>query len=303
MNKFLKRYTPLLLYFLGDVYAVTNVSEQKRSFREEASLWFDNRVNDLDRYLAGAKYSKRDGDSRITLHLEAIFEAAGKKTYRRNLSAHMDLPNLQEKWRLIFTTYSRDADRIEIERNRLKKSKGVDKIGTFFDFTKTLGDFKTRFEPRLVISDHLEVAYRLSFQNKVDQGLYVFDPHLMLFATGKDGTGVFLGLTQSLHLSQELRFDLVNDLQYADGYNLFETNNGFALELRPKASLRFRYSFIGESASRPVYSVKRWVMGFEHYWLNSKEDLEIGVSPILSWPRRNGFNRVSECHIQSSLKF
>ncbi len=129
---------------------------------QSVSDLIDASATTLDLFLAKQKYVSQKNLTELTLYNNYAIKEAGTRIYHPSLGLRLDLPNLQRKWQLKFTTYDVDSTERGVARNR-RRTSNEEKIGTSLGFFSELGALKTELRPLLEFRPQFETSYLLKF--------------------------------------------------------------------------------------------------------------------------------------------
>ncbi|MEC9282874.1 MAG: hypothetical protein VX642_09190 [Bdellovibrionota bacterium] len=280
----------------GEVLIRKNIqiSEEVNTFAEE-----------IDMFLSGDDYSSKDNESSLVVVNQFDYSEGGEFVYKPLVNFHLRLPNLEEKFRLNFSSYDSDESTRGVNRNRVQRNNPDESFGTSINWVRRFGKIDVDLRPRLEISPGVGVSWRLRFEQKINWARkMLFRPNLALYAKPRDGTGVFTTFNNYWAYSPKLTYILINEWEYQNKENLLQANNGFALEqLLGGDSYYFLHQIVFESTNRPKYHLDSIVVssGFHHNWLYRV--LTYKLSPYLSFEKENYFKGRAGIRLEVQMIF
>lgn len=243
--------------------------------------------NKLDMLLTGEKTTNEKTKSSLTIrNLGYWSEGTSAITYKPRFDLRLHLPNLQEKWSVNFTSYDDDQEEVGIRRNRLQTSAPPESYGANVVLLKKLGKIDVTFRPKLQLRDkRVSTAHLLRFQSEADMKTYKIIPRLELFARADTGTGELAALNFEYEFNNKLTGTLVNEEEYVDLNNLFNTNHEIGLSHELNETQALKYAILFESNNKPNFHLEQFTtyINFRHSLYNNK--LAYSLSPRLVFPR------------------
>lgn len=280
----------------GEIFIRKNIeiSEEVNTFAEE-----------IDMFLSGDDYTSKDNESSLVIVNQFDYSEGGEFSYNPLVNFHLRLPNLEEKFKLNFSSYDSDEASRGVNRSRVQRNNPDESFGTSINWEKTLGDVDVDLRPRLEVSPGVGVSWRLKFEQKINWAKkMLFRPNIAFYAKPRDGTGIFTTFSNYWAYSPKLTFILLNEWEYQNKENLLQANNGFALEqLLGGDSYYFLHQVIFESTNRPKYNLDSIVVssGFHHNWLYRV--LTYKLSPYLSFEREYNFKGRAGIRLEVQMIF
>ena len=222
------------------------------------SEWFDGLAEGLDIFLAGKKRTTKENKTRVMIE-NATYSSEGEGLKNTtNLNVNLRLPNLEDYWQLMFTSYDENEEKRELPNRYLRKQPREKNYGASVGVFKNLGKVRTTFQPRIELRDPLKVSHTLRFESRAEYEKHKINPKLEFFASPDKGTGVFGGLNFSLYLNESFSFSMVNGVEYEDRENKMSTTNGFILGqgITPKSSMSYAVMF--DCNNRATYHLENY---------------------------------------------
>ncbi len=225
--------------------------------------------------------------------------------YRPRLGINLRLPNVLKKLRLKITTYDEDAEERGINKYRARPEEIVEEdYGIGIDFIEQLGQFSTRFRPRVELRrGKIETSGIFAITSSANSGMLTFSPELQIFARSDTGLGQFLGLNVDLALDHSSQLSLITEAQYNVPTQLLSTNNGFRFHFNFSDKFSQLSSLIFEADNDPKYRLKRTVVksSFVHrVFVNA---LHYRLTPYVLYEKPTGFKPVVGVDLMVELIF
>lgn len=250
----------------------------------------DKLAEKIDLYAANAKYADKDNKTTLKLISNFSIREGGQSVYSPQVGVKLNLPNLQEKLQLRFTTYNEDQEERGINESRYKSIPNERNYGTSLALFQELGDIAVEFRPRLEFTDKLQTSYLFKFTSEAEIGGFTIDPEVQLFARSDTGTGQFVSLNFDYSIDQENLVSLINEEQYTDGDNTLTTNHGFRWDHIYSKDTSQQTRLIFESNNRATYHLERYVLSstLGHKLYNNI--LHYAVTPVLTFEKTKSFH-------------
>jgi hypothetical protein len=250
----------------------------------------DKIAESIDIYAANAKFADKHNKTTIKLISSFALREGGEKVYSPQLGVKLNLPNLQEKLQLRFTTYDEDSEERGINENRYKSIQNEKNYGTSLALFQELGDIAVEFRPRLEFTDRFETSYLFKFTSEAKIGEFKIDPEIQLFARSDAGTGQFFSLNFDYQLDQKNQMTLINEEQYTDGDNTLTTNHGIRWNHTHSDSTSQQTRLIFESNNRNTYHLERYVLSSTLTHKLYHNILHYSVTPLLTFEKEKTFH-------------
>ncbi len=244
----------------------------------------------IDLFAANAQYADKDNKTQLKLISNFSIRESGERVYSPQIGAKINLPNLQEKLQLRFTTYNEDTEDRGINESRYNSVANEKNYGTSLALFQELGDIAVEFRPRLEFTDRFETSYLFKFTSEAEIGAFTIDPEIQLFARSDTGTGQFASLNFDYSVNQENMVTLVNEEQYTDGDNTLTTNHGIRWDHIHTKDTSQQTRLIFESNNRATYHLERYVLSSTvgHKLYNNV--LHYSVTPLLIFEKEKSFH-------------
>lgn len=253
----------------------------------------DSMSNKLDMILTGEKTTNKKTTSKLVLRNDFYtYEGRKQIDYKLRADVRLNLPNLEEKWTLNFTSYDDDEDERGIQRNRLKTANRPENYGASVMLLKKLGDVDFTFRPKLQLVDkRIVTSHLLRFESEADMKTYKIVPRLELFAKATTGTGQLFAINFEYMINEKFVVALINEEEYVDFQNQLSTNHELALLQSLSETKSLKYATLFESSSEPdnfhltQYS---FYVAYKHMLYENK--LHYAMSPRLLFPESTGYS-------------
>jgi hypothetical protein len=250
----------------------------------------DKIAEKIDIYAANAKFANKDNRTTLKLISNFSIREDGERVYSPQIGVKLNLPNLQEKLQLRFTTYNEDQEERGINESRYQSIPNEKTYGTSLALFQELGDIAVEFRPRLEFTNRFETSYLFKFSSEAEIGAFAIDPEVQLFARSDTGTGQFVSLNFDYSIGQEDLMSLINEEQYTDGDNTLTTNHGIKWDHTYSKDTSQKTRLIFESNNRKTYHLERYVLSstLEHKLYNNI--LHYSVTPLLTFEKTKSFH-------------
>lgn len=267
------------------------------------SEWFDSLAEGLDLFLAGRKITSRTNDSAIQIENSTVSQSGKALTNSSSLGVRLQLPNLEEYWKLKFTTYDEQEDKRNLRNRVLRQTVRERNYGATVGVYRKLGQIRTSFEPRIELQDPLKVSHSLTFESVADMKTYEINPKLEFYANATTGTGVYQSLNFNFQYSKTYSMTLINQGDYQEKTHLYSVTNGvsFGHVLTEKSSLS--YNFIFNSNNQPNYHLEAYNFSISCHQLIYKKILDFQIIPNWDFQEDLGFRGVPGLTVNFNFNF
>ncbi len=264
---------------------------------KEISSWLDRKVEQVDLFLVGkSKSNIKNNSSFRVINSTGSFEGDNFKN-NTTISINPKLPNLERFLRINLSTYvERDAylrsqRNLQDENEELQDQDHIDlnQPKENLNWVYELMTFDAYFEPRIQLSDPLQISNTLGFKSQTRIGKLQIDPKFEFFADATKGLGVFKALNFTYHLSRSFEFRLSNEGEYEDRINKYTVNNGLTLNQLVSDRNSLGYGVALTSTNRPNYHLKsyRTFVLWNHTFY--KKVIDFQLIPEVEFERARGF--------------
>jgi hypothetical protein len=278
-------------------------TEKVFGFNESLSSWIDRRARSLDLALSGAKYTNQNEDSTAVVSQEVFAVEGNPIKYKLDFDLDLALPNVQKKYKIMFSNYNRNEVRRSGYSRRKFRDDPSSNYGATFSFLQKIGDFDVTFQPRIKIQDPIATYYNLRFESKVNRGKFDFYTRFEFFADSDKGTGQFTSFTFRRAFWDNWANSLVFEEEYQDGRNLFSTLQGYTVHYQINNEMTLNQSFVFSSNNKVHYRLEDVSIGpsFTHMLL--PKELEYSVNYTHIYNRNYDFRGRSSGSIIVSMIF
>lgn len=267
------------------------------------SQTLDQWADGIDLFLMGKRITKRKNETSVRLENSSYFMESENFRNTWNIHADLKLPNLEDYWRLKFTSYDQNEDRRGVQRDYLRRTPRQQNYGATLGLLRSFGPVKTSFAPRIELSSPLRVSHSLSFESVGELENYQINPKIEFFANPDKGTGVFLALNFNVRLTDAYSLSFLNDGEYEENLNLFTVNNGLSLGHFLNERMGISYNVVFTSNNRPHYHLESYSLSvaWSHTIYNRILDYEI--IPHLDFYRTSSFKGRAGLIVNLNLTF
>ena len=172
--------------------------------------------------------------------------------YKTDIDLQLRLPNLEEKYKLVFSNYNESKERRSAYASTQQTKRENEDYGASLAFFKNIGNFKLRFRPRIQIKNPVETFYTLQVGHKILFGHHSFASKFQLFADSKKGTGQFASIRYRTPSFGSWGHSLLFEEEYQDAGNYFSFLQGYTIHYRISDSMILSQSFVLTSNNEPV---------------------------------------------------
>lgn len=304
---FIELWRAIPLVWFGFLLSVAGQAETLEEKLVRANIGLSQQIDrfaeGLDIFLAGGKLSDKKNETSVVLsHSTYSVEGEGVEDKFR-FDVNLRLPNLEEHWKLRFTSYDESEEDRGVSKSYLRKTPQEENYGASIGLFKNIGKVRTTFRPRVELKDPLQISHTLRFENEMAWEDSKLRPKVEFFAKPDKGTGVFTSLNWERILDKAHTFTLVNEGEYEDHLNQFSASNGFVLGQAINKKVAIGYSLFFQSVNRPTYHLARYVVstGISHALL--KRVLELRLIPFLDFDKGNSFKGKAGITLNVNLIF
>lgn len=288
----------------------TEAEEEVKTFgddlldaHEAISDWFKDVADGLDLWIVGKRVTKRENETRVQV-INNSFSSEGVPVTNETLIAAMPrFPNLEEFFKLTFTTYDERADRRGVNQNYLRNQPRDRNYGTTLNLFQRFDKVRVNFQPRIELQDPLRVSHSLSFESVAKWKNYDFNPKLELFANPTSGTGLFGALNFHFDLTKRYSLTQINQGTYEEKPRFFSTIHGLSLGEAINDMQSLSYGVIFLSNNRPQFHLEMYSFSVTFSQVLYKEILDLRLIPHLDFPLSNNFKGIAGVTMSLILTF
>jgi hypothetical protein len=267
------------------------------------SEWFDSTAEGIDLFLAGKKVTTKKNESHFRIENSTFSTEEENLRNTSSLSVILRLPNLEEYWQLKFSSYDEAEEKRNVQKSYLRNAPRERSYGASLGLFRKLGAVRAAFQPRIDLSDPLQVSHSLSFESVADMTDYTLNPKFELFAVPDKGTGFFIALNANFSISPGYSFTLINNGEYEDRKHQYSTGNGFSLGQAVDSRSSISYSLIFNSNNRDNYHLESYALAVAWSHMIYRRILDYQLVPHLDFAKTKEFKGVSGIVFTLNLNF
>lgn len=267
------------------------------------SRWFDSVADALDLFLVGRRVTDKRNESSIRIENSTFSSEGEKASNSTSLSIIPRFPNFEEYWQLKFTTYDDQQDRRNAQSNYLRQTPRERNVGASVGLARKLGNVRTTFQPRIQLQNPLNVSHSLAFESIADNKSFQINPKLEFYANPTDGVGTFQALNFNWYLTTRYTFTFINQGNYREKLNKYETTNGFVLSQSITQRMGMSYSLLFNAHNRPGYHLEGYSLAVGWSHMLYRRILDYQLIPHLDFLREKRFKGVAGLTLNINLNF
>ncbi len=272
-------------------------------FNKDFSSWIDRQARSLDLALSGAKYTNTNEDSRAIVSQEVFFVENEAIKYRLDFDLDLALPNVEKKYKIMFSNYNRNEVRRSGYSRRQFRDDARDNYGATLSFLQKVGSFDISFQPRIKIADPIATYYNLRLGSRAERGNYDLITRIEFFADSDKGTGQFLSFTLRKVFWGNWAQSLVLEEEYQDAENLLSTLQGYTVHYQINEEMTLNQSLILSSNNEENFRLNNISVGPSFTHMVLPNELEYSVNYTHLFNREHNFSGRSSGSILISLIF
>jgi hypothetical protein len=265
--------------------------------------WFDSTAEGIDLFLAGKKVTNKKNESHFRIENSTFSIEEENLRNTSSLSVILRLPNVEEYWQLKFSSYDEAEEKRNVQKSYLRNTPRERNYGASLGLFRKLGSVRTAFQPRIDLSDPLQVSHSLTFESVADFTSFSLNPKFELFAVPDKGTGFFMAMNANFSLSPQFSFTLINNGEYEDRKHQFSTGNGFAIGQVIDSRSSLSYSLIFNSNNRDNYHLESYGLAVAWNHMIYRRILDCQLVPHLDFAKTKDFKGVSGITFTLNLNF
>lgn len=305
------RRHPQFILSVCILLAGAGAEEQERSSVEDALIEqnraisgkLDSYADKIDVFFAEDRMTRKKNKTQLTLHSPLLWREGGEVDYSPHFGLRLHLPNVQERFRLSFTSYDEDETDVGTNKKLYREPAGERNYGTSVQFMQELGSVRTTFRPRVEFRDKLLTSYLVSFASTVDHSFWSFEPELQLFARSDVGTGQFLSLNTTFLLDRANALRIINEEQYTDGNNTLTTNHGIEIKHLYNDRMEQLYTLLVQANNRATLHNELLILRSSFHHKLRPEILHYSLTPVVNFPKERRFRPRTELSLGLSVIF
>ncbi len=318
-NKNLKAkfWLSIFLLFLSHISfgKETSIEKSLIETNKQLSKHIDDLAIQIDSLLSSRRQTLTN-QSRVSLvGFTESFEGQG---VRQDGHINIDLrfPNLEEKWKLQFSSYDTEDEFEGLGRNRTDGRPQEQKYGTSVAVVKQISNVNVTFRPRIELKDPLVSSFLLRFDHNLKLKPLAIHSTVKLFAHSIDGTGTALAFDFDRMLTKTLLFRWFNEMQYLDRDNIFFASQGPMVLKKISSSMAASQTLSLNSQSRTLNGLQpalayrtdsyhlsgyRFIFTFSHVLY--RNIFQYQISPSLNFNKVRNFKGEAGVLLRTELIF
>lgn len=267
------------------------------------SRFFDGVADSLDMFLAGKRLTSRRNETNIHVDNSTYMDDGKGITNQTGIGVNLKLPNLEEYWKVKFTSYDEQEESRGVRQGYLRQTPHETNYGATVGLFRKLGDIRTSFEPRIELQDPLKISHSIKFSSVATTGKIEMSPKLEFYANPVSGGGIFVSFNVNQHLSLMHTLTYINEGDYSDRNHTFTVTNGFSLGEVWSDVSSMSYDLTFGSINQPSYHLDNYIFSFSWSHLIYKKILDYRITPHLDFYKADGFVGKSGLVFTVSLNF
>ncbi len=271
--------------------------EERRSFEQRMirtniliSEELDKTAGMIDHFLADGKQTSEKNATTLTLENRIDWIDGEDISYKPHVDIDLHLPNLEEKWKLRFTSYDEDSQERGINRNRLKTQAPRENYGASLSIFEKFGRVETTFRPRLEFKDTIQTSFILRLESPFEHTDVVIRPKVEFFGRSDTGTGQFAALNFDFPLSEIFLISLINEQQYTNTEHYLDVTHGIGFTHFYNDSMHQNYRFNLEYNNKPAYHLSRYTFSSSFNHELYRNIFHYSVIPYVAWSEKKDFS-------------
>lgn len=284
------RILPLgwLFLFIGAPSFAQTLSEETVEAQQAVSEQVHRAAEFIDLTLAGKKYSDVRNTSQVSVSQQVSLTEGGVWHQSTDLGVNLRLPNVEKQWQARFSTYDEEEEDRDLNRRLIGTGTREKNPGAALLFFKKLGDIKTTFQPRVQLTNPLQVGYVLKFENEGQIKWLKIKPTFELLADANKGAGEYFSLGFYEKLGGRWSSSQQNEEEYDEAGNAFTTRHGVTFDYQLNDTQGLGWATVLSSANHDFHLDSVNVsMAFNHQLI--KKILRYTFSPFLGFAKADNF--------------
>lgn len=256
-----------------------------------------------DLLIAGRRYTRKKNKSSVTYRQIVTWQDGRGVKFPGDFGFNLKLPNLEKRWQLRFSSYDEEADRRNLQEQRVRTTAPPKDYGAGLFFFEKLGNIKTSFQPRLQLSNPLAMSYTLRFENETEAKPVKLNTRVELFADPKKGTGEYASLELRFRLNARTDLGFQNTEEYHERDNYFVTQHGLSLDHSLTPTRAIGTSFVTVCNNKAHYHLDQYTYSWMVVQQVYPDRLQISLTPFLAFYKVLGFQGKTGISLQANLTF
>ena len=217
---------------------------------KQLSRNLDDLAREIDLLLASRRVSEKTNKTRAILSGFMESREGRAPEYSAHINLDLRLPNLEEEWKLKFSSYDEEDEFEGLDRNRYGAQPQEQKYGASIAYVREIKSVKTTLRPRIELKDPLVSGFLLKLENVVRLTFMDVKSQLKLFAHSEDGTGQAFTIDFERKLTSSTVLRLFNEQQYLEKDNLFIVAQGPSILYKINDRMALSPTFSFQSTNR-----------------------------------------------------
>ncbi len=213
----------------------------------------DSFAAEVDSMLSNRKSKRKlKNKSQVSLVHFVQSREGGTIDQTPHIAVNLRLPQLEEQWKLKFSSYDEEDEFEGLQRNRSGAAPAENKAGTSLGVASKFMDIDTLFRPRLEFQDPLVTSFLLKFNSRLPWKFMVLNWQAKFFTHSIDGVGQSFSLDFEKPLTDSLLLRFFNEQQYLDRDNVLNVSQGPSLLYKLNDLIAFAQTISFNSSNRNV---------------------------------------------------
>ncbi|MFN3454932.1 MAG: hypothetical protein ACK41T_08235 [Pseudobdellovibrio sp.] len=251
--------------------------------------WFDDITEGLDIFLVGKRITEEKNKSSFRIDNTTTSSEGENLKNSTSLGVNVRLRNVEEYFHLKFTSYDEDEQGHGVENSYLRKTQRTKNYGATVGFFRTLGNIKTKFQPRIELKNPINISHSLSFESMAKVQDLQVNPKTEFFASAANGVGMFQAINLNYELTKKEAITFINEAEYQEKIAQLSVTNGIVLSQVVTQKSFLSYSWLLKSLSRESYHLDNQSISVTWGETVYKNILEYQLTPYISFDKSHRF--------------
>ncbi len=283
--------TILTILFIASLGASQVARAQQNRGQLPGSELVESLAEGIDQRLAGKNNQDRRVTNKTSLRLEnsTLWTEGGSLENSWHVGVDLHLPQVENYWAVKFGTYDEREEERRLDQRIFRRTPREESPGARFALFHRFEKVDVSFEPRVEFKDPMGMSYLLKMTTAAEYQRYTLSPRLELFARHERGTGAFFSFDTGYGINPVWRFHVLNEGEYQDHENLFNSNTGFTLFQKLLPTMNLSYGFAFHSFNRPAYHLQEYGPSISwdvYLWKNA---LRSSLTPFMTFRKAQQF--------------
>lgn len=242
----------------------------------------------IDLTLAGNRYTDARNTSQVSVDQLLSLTEGGVWQNSTSFGVNLRLPNVEKHWQARFSTVDEEGADRDLNQRLIGATAPPNNPGAALLFFQNLGRIKTTFQPRLALTNPLQVDYVLKFESELKAELFRVVPTFELYADAQKGTGEYFSLAFFAKLGGPWSFSQQNEEEYYEFGNTFTMRHGVTFDYRLTDTQNIAWATVTTSDNHDFHLDSiNLSLSFNHQAI--KKLLKYTVSPFLGFAKAYAF--------------